>query len=79
MSPQLGKLGTRHRGPFSRKICVSQATEEGLEPMRGHQTGVYGRLLPDAIFCQNEHWAAFCLFVQTQTGRTFLSPILLAC
>ena len=69
MSPQLGKLGTRHRGPFSRKICICPQVTEGSGTYARSPDWVFcGRLLPDVIFCQGEHWGCLCLFMQTTNG-----------
>lgn len=62
MSPQLGKLGTRHRGPFSRKICICSKPLRGLEPMRDHQTG---------CFVADSYQMSFS--VKANTGAAFVS------
>ena len=72
MSPQLGKLGTRHRGHFPGRSAFPQATGGGSGTYARSPDWCLWQTLTGCIFCQGEHGGRLCLFMQTQTGQTSL-------
>ena len=81
MSPQLGKLGSRHRGHFLGKICVCSKQLGGGSRNLCEVTGL--GVLTDScrmsFSVKVNTGARLCLFMQHKTGQTSFSPILLAC
>jgi hypothetical protein len=81
---KVGKAGHSSRRPFSRKICVLPQATGWSRAFYGRRAKVTG-LVFVADSCRisfsvkGEHDGRLCLFMQTQPGPDFLSPIILAC